>query len=455
MKRTSSQINELEEASIGKLLATYALPTITQMVAIALFNLTDSYFVGQYCGAIAVSGLVIAFPIMILMSIPGVLLSVGASTVIARKLGAGEICQVKKIVGRSFIWGGISGVIVTIVLYTNLDSILQLFGASESTLPFARSYITPMIFAAVITQVVQILQGSQKIETPFTVLFIIIISFIINYALDYTLIVIYPMGIQGVSIATIFTQIIVLLCLLPLVIKRNQYIRFDFRPSKESKHLILEVVKTGISPCVISMASCTIAVLANIQMRNHGGDIAIGAYGIVNRINLVFYMIIMGLASGMQPIAGYNYGAQLMERTKKVFALTLKISMSVSLVALLIGTLFPEKAVSLFTNNIEQQILATKGLSIIIYSVPLSSLLLVSSYFLLSVNQIKKTMILTVYRQVVVIIPLLIVLPSFFGLNGVWLSFPIADVLVCSLSLYFIYKITTQFLVKSSHTTRA
>jgi putative efflux protein, MATE family len=414
--------------NISKLLTQYAVPAIIAMTAASLYNITDSIFIGHGVGPLALSGLAITFPLMNLAAAFGALVGVGASTLLSIRMGQKDYETANHILGNVFTLNLIMGIGFSVVVLIFLKPILLFFGASADTLPYAHDFMVIILVGNVVTHMYLGLNAVlRSAGTPKKAMMATIYTVLINLVLNPLFIFGFHWGIKGSAFATVISQVIVLLWQFHLFNDKNFFIHWKKGIYKLNKKIVSESLSIGLSPFLMNAVACLIVILVNQQLIRHGGDLAVGAYGIVNRVAFLFIMIVVGLNQGMQPIAGYNYGARLNRRVMDV----LKKSIAVATLIMVIGTtiveLFPHGVASIFTTENELVDLAVPGLRWVFLCYPLVGFQMVTSGFFQSIGKPKKSIILSLTRQVLFLIPILLILPDIIGINGVWLSMAISD----------------------------
>lgn len=419
---------ELGTESIGKLLTQYAIPAIIAMTASSLYNMVDSIFIGHGVGALAISGLAITFPLMNLAAAFGSLVGVGASTLVSVKLGQKDYTTAQQILGNVVSLNLIIGIAFTLLTLVFLDPILFFFGASEATIPYAHDYMVIILLGNVVTHMYlglnSVLRSAGHPQKAMTAT---ILTVIINTLLDPLFIYTFNMGIKGAAVATILAQIISLAWLVKLFSQKKDLLHFKRGIYRLRKKLVENIIGIGLAPFFMNLASCFIVILINKGLQQYDGDLAIGAFGIVNRIVFLFVMIVMGLNQGMQPIAGYNFGAQQYHRVNQVMKTTVIIATIITTSGFIVGELMPGLAVSAFTTDQTLIQMSADGLRIVVACFPIIGFQMVTSNFFQSIGMAKKAIILSLSRQVLILIPCLIILPLFWGSKGVWFSMPISD----------------------------
>lgn len=422
--------------SIGKLLMQYAVPAIIAMTAASLYNMVDSIFIGHGVGTMAISGLALTFPLMNLAAAFGSLVGVGASTLISVKLGQKDYDTAQRVLGNVFVLNILLGVVFTVVVMIFLDPILYFFGGSEQTIGYARDYMQIILLGNVITHLYLGLNAVLRSSGhPQKAMYATIATVVINTILDPVFIYGFGWGIRGAAIATIVAQLLSLIWLFKLFTNREELLHFHRGIFKLKRKIVFDSLAIGLSPFLMNLAACFIVILINQGLKKHGGDLAIGAFGIVNRLVFIIVMIVMGLNQGMQPIAGYNFGAQQYGRVNKVLKLTILYATIVTTFGFLVGVLVPDLVVSVFTSDAELVELSAKGLRIVVMFFPIIGFQMVTSNFFQSIGMAGKAIFLSLTRQMLILLPCLLILPHFFGVAGVWYSMPISDILASLIAL--------------------
>lgn len=439
---------ELGTFKIGKLLKMYAVPGIIAQTAASLYNMVDSIYIGHIkdVGSYAISGLAVTFPLMNLSAALGTLVGVGAMTLISVMLGQRNYDTANKVLSNVLTLNTIIGILFTILTLSFLDPILTFFGASGNTLPFARSYMTIILLGNVITHLYFGFNGIiRSAGNPRTAMGLTLFTVSANAVLDPIFIFGLKMGIQGAALATVLCQTMALAYSFRFLSRKDSFLHFkrplfqiDWRIAKQS-------LAIGVGPFLMNSASCLVALFINQQLRKYGGDMAIGAYGIVNRLTMLFVMINMGFNQGLQPIAGYNYGARQYKRVKEVFILTAKWEVLVTTLCFLVSEFIPRTAVSLFTNDAQLIDIAAQGLRTMNVAFALVGFGMVSSNFFQCLGMVRKSIFLSLTRQLLFLLPLIYTLPVWMHEKGVWVSFPIADSLNIVVSAILIINIFRKF----------
>ena len=439
---------ELGNEKIGKLLKMYAVPGIIAQTAASLYNMVDSIYIGHIkdVGSYAISGLAVTFPLMNLSAALGTLVGVGAMTLISVLLGQKNYDTAKKVLSNVLTLNVVISILVTVVTLLFLDPILYFFGASENTLPFARSYMTIILLANVITHLYFGFNGIIRAAgNPKLAMGLTLFTVTSNAILDPIFIFGLDMGIQGAALATVLCQTMALSYSFRYLSRKDNFLHFprplfqlDWRIAKQS-------LAIGVGPFMMNAASCLVALVINQQLRKYGGDLAIGAYGIVNRITMLFIMVCMGFNQGLQPIAGYNYGARQYSRVKEIFILTAKWEVLVTTLCFLVSVFLPVQAVSLFTNDPEMIRISSHGIRVMNIAFALVGFGMVSGNLFQCLGMVKKSIFLSLTRQLLFLLPLIYTLPIWLQEKGVWMSFPISDSLNIIVSAILIINLFRKF----------
>lgn len=430
----------LGSENIGKLLTQYALPAIVAMTASSLYNITDSIFIGHGVGHLALSGLTITFPLMNLAAAFGSLVGVGASTLLSIRMGQKDYETANDILGNVMILNMIIGITFSILVLSFLDPILMFFEASPDILPYARDFMRIILLGNVITHIFLGLNALLRSSgNPQKAMMATVYTVLINLVLNPLFIFGFGWGIKGSAFATIISQAIILMWQLHLFNNKKYFIHWKKGIYKLKKKIVIDSLSIGLAPFLMNAASSVIVILINKQLIKYGGDLAVGAYGIVNRIAFLCVMIVMGVNQGMQPIAGYNYGAKLYSRVTEVLKKAILYATVIMTVGCIIVELFPHAVASIFTTEDDLINIAVPGLRWVFVLYPFVGFQMVTSAFFQSIGKPQKAIILSTTRQIIFLVPLLLILPGIFHTTGVWMSMTIADFIAVLLAMTLLW----------------
>ncbi len=438
---------ELETKPVGKLLIQYAMPAIVAMTATSLYNMVDSIFIGRGVGALAISGLALTFPLMNLMGAFGAMVGVGASTLMSVKLGQKDYNTATKILGNVVVLNIIIGIALSFIVIPFLDDILRFFGGSDQTIPYAHEYMFVILLGNFITHLYLGLNALlRSIGRPRQAMNATIFTVVINTILDPIFIYGFDWGIAGAAIATVLAQVFSLIYQCYIFSRPTEIVHLHKGIYKLQFSLVRDSLTMGLSPFLSNFAACFVVILINQGLSyygNHdlggnGGDLLIGAYGIANRLAFFIVMVIIGVNQGMQPIAGFNYGAKLHNRVIGVTKYAIMLTTATSTIGFLIGQFFAESIVSIFTTEPVLIRLSAQGLRIMLLLFPLIGFQMVIGNFFQSIGKPAKAILISLARQMLVLIPCLIIMPMFFGYMGVWYSMPTSDFIATVLSTILI-----------------
>lgn len=453
MKQSGTIPTSLGTESIPKLLKQYAVPAIIAMTASSLYNMVDSAYIGQGVGPMAISGLAVTFPLMNLSTAFGTLVGVGASTLISVLLGQRNYSVARRVLGNVIIMNCVIGLLFMAVSLLFLDPILYFFGASEATIPYAREYMQVVLIGNIITHLYFGLNAVLRAAGhPRKAMYATILTVALNTILDPIFIFVLDMGIRGAAIATVISQLVSLIWQIKIFSNKEEFLHFSKDMMKFDSKIAYRSLSIGMAPFLMNVASCFIVILINKGLQTYGdmemaggGDLSIGAYGIINRLSFLFVMVVMGFTQGMQPIAGYNYGAQLYDRVIKVLRLTIICATIVMTAGFLVAMIFPELMVKIFTSDPQLIALSSKGARLVFLAFPIVGFQIVTSNFFQSLGMAKKAIFLSLSRQLLFLAPCLIFLPRLIGVKGVWLSLPISDIISTIVTIFMLRTLLKQF----------
>ena len=432
---------ELGTQPVGKLLMQYAIPAIIAMTASSLYNIVDSIFIGQGVGPLAISGLAVTFPFMNLGAAFGAMVGVGASTLISVKLGQRDYGTAQVVLGNVVTLNTIIGVVYTIVCLMFLNPILYFFGASADTIVYARDFMEVILLGNIFTHMYLGLNAVLRASGhPQKAMYATINTVVINTILAPIFIYGFEWGIRGAAIATVIAQIVSLIWQFKILTDKNELLHLRRGIYHLQSKIVKNMIAIGLSPFCMNVASCFIVIFINQGLKEYDGDLAIGAYGIVNRLMFICVMIVMGITQGMQPIAGYNYGAQQYHRVNEVLKLAIWGATAVTTFTFLVGELIPELTVSIFTTDEGLISRAAEGFRIAVLVFPIVGFQMVTSNFFQSIGMANKAIFLSLTRQLLFLLPCLIILPTFMGAAGIWWSMPASDLAASIVAAVLLHK---------------
>jgi putative MATE family efflux protein len=429
----------LETKKISALVWEYSIPAIIGTLVNSLYNIVDRIFIGQGVGAYAISGLAITFPVTILASSLGMLVGVGAASRISISLGERKKHTAEQILGNSLMLILLFNVAVMTLFFVYLDAILLAFGATEKTLPYAREYLQIVLIGNVFISLCYSFNNMMRASGyPKKAMTTMLIGALLNIILDPIFIFVFDLGIAGVAWATVISMFVGMLFVMHHFVQENSLIRLRKENIRLNKNIVLAIVSIGLSPFFMQVAASGVAVLLNTSLLKHGGDLAVGAYGILNSMLLIIIMTVVGLNQGTQPIIGYNYGAGNFLRVKDTFFYAVKVATIITSTGFCIGMFFPRQFAGAFTVDKALLEIAENGIRLGLIAFPLVGFQVVAGNFFQSIGQAKKAIVQSLSRQIIFLVPGLLIFPPLFGLNGVWIAMPVSDFLASLLSFYLL-----------------
>ena len=430
------KITELGTQSIRSLLMKYALPGIIAMTASSLYNMVDSIFIGHGVGAMALSGLTVAKPFMDICAAFGTLVGVGASSLVAIKLGEKDYRSANDVLANVILLNVLLGALVMAVGLYWLDPILYAFGASDVTITYAHEYMEIILWGNILTHIYYGLNSMlRSIGHPKIAMYATILAVVVNIILDPIFIFVLDMGVRGAALATMISQLVSVVIELVIFLNPKEVIYFHRGIWRLKRDITMRALGIGTAPFLMHMASCFVVIVLNNQLKRYGGDMAIATFGITNRFMFFFAMVVMGLNQGMQPIVGYNYGAKLFDRMTRALKLTAMCATCVMGVLWLFGLIWPEGFIRLFTHDellIAQSIAPAR---VMLCTMVMVGFPMVVGNFYTSIGMSGKAIFLSLTRQVLLLIPSILLLPLLFQtvevspIWGVWWGLPICDAL--------------------------
>ena len=430
----------LRTEPIGKLLLRYSLPAIAAMVVFSLYNIIDSIFIGHGVGPLAISGLAITFPVMNLTFALVMLVGIGGASISSIRLGQQDMEGASRVLGNVLLLGLINGVGFGLGAQLVLDPVLRAFGASPETLPYARDFMQIILLGFPVTCTMFGLNHMMRATGyPHKAMLSAVVTVGVNIILAPLFIFWLHWGIRGAAIATVLSQFMGMLWVLHHF--RNPHSNVHFQPGiyRLRWKIVRSIFSIGMSPFLLNVCACLVTVLINIGLKRYGGDMAIGAFGILNRILILFVMLVMVLTQGMQPIVGYNYGAQQFERVKQTLKYGVITGGLITTAGFLAGQFAPEIVSRMFTDDAGLIALSVEGMRLATLVFPLVGIQIVVGNFFQSIGKAKLSIFLSLTRQLLFLAPCLLILPRFFELKGIWISLPVSDSLSFVTSMGVLY----------------
>ncbi len=435
----TNQFNVLAEKPVGSLLMQYAIPAIVAMAASSVYNIIDGIFIGQGVGAEAIMGLALTGPLMSLTAAFGAMVGVGAATLMSVKLGQKDYGTAQKILGNVVIMNLTLGIVLGLLLLVFINPILRFFGASDVTLPYARNFMSIILVGNVVTHMYLGLNALlRSTNRPQKAMCATIGTVVLNCILAPIFIFVLGWGIRGAATATIMAQMIMLMWQLRLFSNKDELIHLNRSIIKLDVKIVKESLLVGLPQFLINLCACLVAAMMTRSLTTYGGDMAVGAFGICNRFILFIVMVVIGLNQGMQPIAGYNFGARRYDRVLGVLGKALIFGSVITLMGFVIGVFFPTPFVSVFAKDSPQLIkLSAHALSCMVMMFPIVGIQIVSTAFFQSIGYAPKSIFLSLTRQLIFLVPAIFILPHLYAdpLEGLWHAAPVADGLASVLAI--------------------
>ncbi len=428
IKKNNEATLALGTKPVGQLLWQYALPAIVAMTASSLYNIIDRAFIGQVVGPEAIAGLGITFPFMNLSGAFGAAVGIGASTCISVKLGQKDYKRAGNLLGNTVTLNLIIGIVFMAVSLLFLDPILRFFGASDTTLPYAREFMTVILLGNVVTHMYfgmnAVLRAAGK---PRHAMYSVLFTVAMNIVLVIAFVWWFRWGIRGAALATITAQSMALCWQMWLFSDKNELLHLKRGIYRLRADLVRNIISIGISPFLMNVTSCVIVIFMNNQFVRYGGDMAVGAYSIANSVVMVFFMFVIGVTQGMQPIVGYNFGAEKYDRMLRCLWLAITAATLILLVGWSLSMLFPRQIARIFTTDDTLLNMSARGIKIDMMVFFVVGSQAVITNFFQCIGKVKISIFLSLSRQLIMLLPMAYAFPLFWGLDGVWYSMPASD----------------------------
>lgn len=434
--------NELETESIIKLLFKFSIPSVIGLLVNIFYSIVDRIFVGRGVGSMALSGVAVTFPITNIIMAFAMLGGVGAAAVVSIKLGQhkGEVAE--KVLGNTFVLLIIFSLFITITGLIFLNPILEIFGASSETLPYAKDFATIILFGVIFQVISMGLNNIIRAEgNPRVSMMTMLIGAIVNFIANPILIFGLHLGVRGSALSTVLAQIVSSTWTIMYFTRGKSLLKLKKVNLKIDFNIVKQILAVGMSPFAMQLAASLVTITFNKSLEIYGGDTAIGAMALINSVSMLILMPIFGINQGAQPIIGYNYGAKNYNRVKDTLKYSVIAATCITVLGFIVVELFSVPIIKVFNNTDENLIqMGSQGLRILLIMLPIIGFAIVCTNYFQAIAKAKLSMILSLLRQVILLIPLIIILPNKFELKGVWMAQPIADLTSAIVVGIFIFK---------------
>jgi putative MATE family efflux protein len=423
------QATLLGKEKVSKLLLKFSVPAIVGMLVNALYNMVDRIFIGNGVGSLGIAGITIGFPIMLVIMACAMLIGIGSTSLLSIRLGEQKRDEAELIIGNGMVLLILISLIITIPGLIFLDPLLKLFGASEAVLPYAKDYLSIILFGTVFQSIGFGMNNYIRAEgNPRIAMFTMLIGAIMNTILDPIFIFVFDWGIKGAALATIISQAISAVWVLMYFFGGKSLLKIHLKNLKLSPSLVGKIVAMGSAPFVMQLAASLLSVIMNRRLMLYGSDVAISGVGVVNSIAMIILMPIFGINQGVQPIIGYNYGAKKFNRVKEALKLGIFAATCITTLGFVVTRLFPVQLITIF-NRTDQELIefGSYALGIFLIFLPIIGFQIISANYFQAVGKPKQAAFLSLSRQVLLLIPALLILPRYLGLKGVLMAAPVAD----------------------------
>lgn len=429
----------LGEEKISKLLWEFSIPAIVGMIVISLYAVIDRIFVGRFVGSAAIAGMSITMPISFVMMACGMLIGVGSGALISIRLGEKKMDEAERILGNAVSLVLIFSTILSGLMLYFLDDLLLLFGASQQILPYGKQFIAIILYGSIFQYLSFTLTAIIRAEgSPRTAMVIMICNAGLNIILDYIFVYLLGYGVPGTAIATIISQCLATVLALFYFRGNNNMLRLRVKYMRLNYRLVLGIFSIGMAPFLMQLSGSLINILLNKGLSTYGGDTAIAAFGVISTVGMFLLMPVFGINQGVQPIIGYNYGAKDYKRVKKALRLAVYAAVTICTAGFLLVQIFPKQLMSIFSNDAKLLETSTHGLHFFMLLLPVVGYQIVCSNFFQAIGKAGKSMLMSLMRQVIALIPLVLILPRYYGLDGIWYAAPLSDLIAFIVTTIFI-----------------
>ena len=441
MNKIEKNISDLGNKRIGPLLAKLAIPTTIGMLANSLYNIVDTIFIGRGVGTLAIAGIGIVFPIQLIIMAIAQLFGMGAASMVSRSLGKKDYGRAASIVGNSFIASFIFGTFAAIIIFILLNPILRVFGATENILPFARDYLSIVTFGFIFFPFLVSTNNLVRAEGDAkNAMIVMLVAIGVNIILDPIFIFGLNMGIKGAAYATIIAQFCGFLYIILYYILGRSSLNIRMAHLRMKWAILKEMVSLGFASFIRQVSMSILLIVVNNSLGVYGGDIAIAVFSVVNRVVMFVMMPLFGIVAGVQPVIGFNYGANNMGRVKESLKTSVLATVVLGAVFFIIFMVIPSKIIGLFSTDTELINSGVFPLRMIVLLIPFIGFQIIGAAFFQSIGKARPSIVLSLSRQVLFLIPLILLLPLLLGINGIWIAFPIADLLAILITGILIYR---------------
>ena len=434
MDENRSRAERLGSEPITRLLIKFSVPAMVGMIVNALYNIVDRIFIGRGVDSVAIGGIFVGMPLMLIFMGFGMLIGIGGNTLVSIRLGEGNKEEADKIANNSLLLLFIAGIILSLTGFIFLRPVLMLFGASESNIGYAMDYLRIILIGAPFQAIGFGMNNFIRGEgNPKIAMFTMLIGAILNIILDPIFIFVFNMGVQGAALATIISQFVSAVWVLRYFLSGNSILNIGIKYMKLEFSIVKRIIANGFAPFSMQIAASMVTALYNNNLQSYGGDLAVSTMGVINSVSMMILMPVFGLNQGAQPIMGFNYGAQKFNRLKKALIYSIIAATTITSFGFIITQFFPELIVGLFVGDTESAAtmmeIAIPAMRRVLLMLPILGFQIISTSYFQATGRPKQAMLLSLSRQVLFLIPLIIILPKIFGLIGVWSAGPTADLL--------------------------
>lgn len=430
----------LGREDIGSLLWRFSIPAIIGMVVNAIYNVVDSIFVGNGVGAIGLTAVTIAFPIMIILLAFGMLVGIGSSTLVSIRLGEGSKGTAERVLGNAFTLVVIIVIVISSLMLLNLDRILIMLGAEPNVLPYARQFTGIILAGSIFMHLGFGLNNVIRAEgNPRTAMATMILAMVLNTILNPLFIFGLKMGIRGSALATVTAQFVAAVWVITYFLGPRSVLKLKPANLRLDGRIVKDIFKLGLSPFLMQLAASAIVLLFNQSLLRYSSDMAVAAYGVINRVTMLMITPVIGISQGLQPIIGYNYGARKYNRVLEALKKAVMAGAAITTAGFVLLEVFAPQIVRMFNSDPNLIAIGSEGLRIMTLMFALVGPQIIGSQYFLGIGKSGKAILLTTSRQIIFLIPLVLILPHFLGLKGIWLSVPISDAAAVCITAVFVY----------------